>query len=296
MRHVVPLIVPLLFLAASAAGMRAEARAAWLDRVNFYRASALLPPVVEEPALSDAIREHARYMVRNDRIEHAQNRRLRGASAGGAAAAAVSNLAGSTRDDEPDWWAVDVWMQAPFHALGILDPSLSRVGFGIHRARDGRIQTAAGLDVLRGHAVSGAIRFPIVWPADGSTVPLSMHTAEYPSPLTSCDGYRAPSGLPLIVQMGGGSKVPEVFGSVVIGEAGLVEHCVFTEATYRNPSSKEQALGRAVLDARDAIVIIPRHPLRSGATYRIVLEVERERRVEWTFGVAGAVSATSASR
>ena len=36
-------------------------------------------------------------------------------------------------------------------ALGILDPALTHVGFGIHRARGGFIQTAAGLDVLVGN-------------------------------------------------------------------------------------------------------------------------------------------------
>lgn len=268
--------------------MRAENDAVWLRRVNTYRASAGLPPVVEAPALSEAVREHARYMVRHDRVEHGQDGRRRGATATGAAAAAVSNLAGSTREDEPDWWAVDLWMQAPFHALGILDPALTHVGFGIHRARGGLIQTAAGLDVLRGRGARGAAVFPIVWPGDGVSVPLTSHTAEYPSPLSSCDGYRAPSGLPLIVQTGSGDKVPEVLGSVVLDDTGPLEHCWFTESTYRNPSSEEQALGRAVLGSRDAVVIIPRQPLRNGVTYRVVLELARERRIDWSFRVAGA--------
>jgi hypothetical protein len=278
----------LLALAISAGGaVRAEKGSVWLDRVNVFRASARLPPVVEEPALSEAVREHARYMVRHGRIEHGQDRRRRGATLSGARAASVSNLAGSTRDDEPEWWAVDLWMQAPFHALGILDPALTHVGFGIHRATGGSIQTAAGLDVLRGRAARAEVTYPIVWPGDGVSVPLAVHTDEYPSPLTSCDGYRAPSGLPLIVQTGSGSKVPEVLGSLVLDDTGPLEHCWFTETTYHNPSPSEQALGRAVLASRDAVIVVPRRPLRNGSTYRVILELARERRIDWSFRVAG---------
>ena len=258
----------------------------WLDRLNFYRASAGLPPVEEEPSLSGAVLAHARYMVHHDVVEHAQNGRRKWATPEGAAAAAVSNLAGSTRDDEPASWAVDTWMQAPFHALGILDPALSRVGFGIHHARNGKIQTAAGLDVIRGRRGSaGRVRYPIVWPADGATVPLTAHLDEYPSPLTSCPGYAAPAGLPIIIQLGPGHITPEILGSVVSDGERFLEHCVFDEHTYRNRDARERALGRSILAARDAVVLIPREPLRAGASYRVVVEANR-RRIDWTFRVA----------
>lgn len=262
----------------------------WLDRLNFYRATAALPPVVEAPALSVAVAEHARYMVRHDRIEHAQRKR-RGASPEGAAAAAVSNLAGSTSPVEPDAWAVDTWMQAPFHALGILDPSLQQVGFGIHRAKDGRIQTAAGLDVIRGRMADAGrrLRYPILWPADGATVPLTAHTSEYPDPLSSCEGYEAPSGLPLIVQLGAGEGVPQVMASYVGEEGTPLDHCVFDESTYRNRSGADQQLGRRILNSRDAVVLIPRQPLRPGARYRVVLEVAGRPRMDWSFTVGSAL-------
>ena len=220
--------------------------AAWLERVNFYRATALLPPVVEEPALSATVAQHARYMVVHDVIQHSQNRRRSWATPEGAAAAAVSNLAGSLNPMEPDFWAVDVWMQAPFHAIGILDPALQHVGFGIHRARDGKkIQTAAGLDVIRGRSTRpAAIQYPVVWPADGSSVPLAAHTAEFPSPLASCPGYKAPAGLPLIVQMGPGIGVPRVTRTGIWDGVRWLEHCVFDESTYHNRDRGEEQLAR----------------------------------------------------
>ena len=274
-----------LLALAAADAPRADS-GSWLDRLNFYRASAALPPVVEEPSLSGAVLQHARYMVNHDVVEHAQNARRRWATAEGAQAAAVSNLAGSLHENETDQWAIDTWMQAPFHALGILDPSLSHVGFGIHRERNGNIQTAAGLDVIRGRRGSAAaVRYPVLWPADGATVPLVAHTDEYPSPLTSCPGYSAPTGLPLIVQLGTGGGQPEIMGSVISDGQRFLEHCVFDETSYVNRNARDQALGRSILDARDAVVLIPRHPLRAGGTYRVVIEANR-RRIDWTFRVA----------
>lgn len=290
------LVLQLLFVLAAVCLLRsplaADEAAPWLARVNFYRALASLGPVSEDIALSDAVRQHARYMVRHDRIEHGQDRRRRWSTPAGAAAAAVSNLAGSNRADEPEWWAVDTWMQAPFHALGILDPALEQVGFGIERARDGRIQTAAALDVVNGRASEPAATpaFPIVWPAEGAVVPLSAHVHETPSPLTSCRGYSAPSGLPLIVQLGTGALVPRVRGAHVVDVDARreLETCVFDESSYRNGDRAAEALGRGILAARDAVVIVPRRPLGAGRRYRVILAVEGFDRIDWEFRVAAA--------
>lgn len=289
----------LLLALAAARTPTAEPGATWLDRLNFYRATASLPPVAEEPRLSGDVLQHARYMVRHDIIEHSQNIRRRGATAAGAIAAASSNLAGSTRSDEPDTWAVDTWMQAPFHALGILDPAVTHVGFGIHRAPGGRIQTAAGLDIMRGRVATPVpVTFPILWPANGASVPLVAHQSEYPDPLSSCPGYAAPSGLPLIVQLGRGHKVPQVLGSFISDGSTPLEHCVFDESTYVNRDRAEQSLGRRILATRDAIVLIPRRPLRHGATYHVILEVAGHHRIGWSFdvGVSGSAGVPQVHR
>ena len=178
-----------LFVLATAGAPHAEPEASWLARLNLYRSMALLPPVVEDSALSRGVMQHVHYMVAHGVVTHSEDRRDSWATAEGAAAAAVSNLAGSRRATETDVWAVDLWMQAPFHALGMLDPTLRRVGFGIEHAENGRVRTAAGLDVIRGRsATSPAAAYPIVWPANGAMVPLLAHTVESPSPLTSCPG------------------------------------------------------------------------------------------------------------
>jgi hypothetical protein len=281
----------LLIIFAAVRTPAADAPATWLDRLNFYRATAALPPVTEAPSLSAPVALHARYMVMHDVIMHSEKRRHAGATAGGAEAAAVSNLAASLSADEPDAWAVDTWMQGPFHAVGILDPALTQVGFGIHREHNGRIQTAAGLDVIHGRAASApaSIIYPVVWPADGTTVPLSAGILEYPNPLTSCRGYRTPTGLPLIVQVGPGEGVPRVTGSWIFDGERSLEHCVFDERTYRNGNKGQQRLGRSILAARDAIVLIPREPLTRGRSYRAMIDVDG-RHIDWTFTVGRSAS------
>ena len=69
----------------------------WLDRVNFYRATAGLAPVQEDPTLSEAVAEPARSMVKHDEIKHTQNRRRALATPAGAEAAAASVLHSTSR-------------------------------------------------------------------------------------------------------------------------------------------------------------------------------------------------------
>ena len=279
-------IVVLVVVLGSAATPLADDKNSWLDRVNFYRATAGLPPVEEDPNLSDAVSEHARYMVKHDEIKHTQNRRRALATPAGADAAASSVLVGSGRAIESDVWAVDVLMQGPFHALGLLDPSLERVGFGIQRDGGGKIKTAAGLDVVRGRNIVGTQpTFPIVWPANGSTVPIGTSAPESPNPLAPCFEYSAPAGLPVIVQLGPGTVTPRVTASWFLNGKRALRHCVFDENTYRNGNQAEQRLGRSILDMHDAIVLVPRDPLKSGHTYRVVIDANGQR-IDWTFHVS----------
>jgi len=268
------------------AAPHAETGSAWLERLNFYRAMAALPPVTEDAALSGAVRLHARYMLAHGVVQHSEDRRQRWATPEGDAAAGVSNLAASTRATDGDEWAVDLWMQAPFHALGMLDPALRTVGFAIAHADRGKLQTAAGLDVIRGRNLTvPEAAYPIVWPANGATVPIAAHTAEYPNPLSACPGYEVPAGLPLIVQLGSGESVPVVTGSWIVDGETALEHCAFDETSYRNRDASQQQLGRRILASRNAIVLIPREPLTSGHRYRAVVEVNG-RLIDWTFKIS----------
>jgi hypothetical protein len=239
--------------------------------VNAYRALANLPGVTENPAWSDGDGKHARYMVKNDFIGHTEDPGNPWYTPEGLAAAQNGNTFVSSSTVSPDTTAIDFWMSGPFHGVGILDPGLQQVGYGSYREADGGWQMGATLDVIRGLGViSPSVSFPIEYPGDGATIGLrSYFGGEWPDPLTACPGYITPSGLPIILQIGPGNLTPSVTAHSFMQGATPLEHCIFDETNYINPDSNTQSVGRSVLNARDAIVLIPRAPLTTGATYTV---------------------------
>jgi hypothetical protein len=157
---------------------------------------------------------------------------------------------------------------------------------------------AAALNVISGLGSSppASVAFPVMWPADGLTVNLRSYTgSESPDPLASCAGYTAPSGLPIILQLGAGNAIAFGGASPVTAfsfkqGAATLESCEFDENNYQNPDSNSQNLGRAVLSTRDAIVIVPRNPLTPGATYTVSVTANSQV-YTWSFTVS--VSATA---
>jgi len=270
----------------------------WLAYVNYYRALACLPAVTENAAYSDGDRKHAKYMVKEDFIGHAESATSQYYTPEGAAAAAASNVMVTSDANAADNYAIDLWMRGPFHAVGIIDPKLQQVGFGSYREADGGYQMAAALNVISGLGSSppASVAFPVMWPADGLTVNLRSYTgSESPDPLASCAGYTAPSGLPIILQLGAGNAVAFGGASPVTAfsfkqGAATLESCEFDENNYQNPDSNSQNLGRAVLSTRDAIVIVPRNPLTPGATYTVSVTANSQV-YTWSFTVS--VSATA---
>jgi uncharacterized protein YkwD len=272
-------------LAINANSAGSSSTSDWLAYLNDYRAMASLPPVDENSNWSLGSQDHARYTVKNDVLAHEQEEGNEWYTKAGDAAAQASNIMASHNLQTSDFHAIDSWMQAPFHALGILDPALAQVGFGSYREGDGGLQMGATLDVLRGlDQVPSGIQFPIRWPSSGTTVPIGHYWGEYPDPLTSCPGYQTPTGLPIILQVGPGELTPVVDDYGFKQSDQNLESCVFNESTYTNPGSYEQALARAILAERDAIVLIPRFPLTPGATYTVSITVDGEN-YSWSFKV-----------
>ncbi|MFN8060635.1 MAG: CAP domain-containing protein [Vicinamibacterales bacterium] len=267
----------------------------WLDYVNAYRATAGLPPVTESAVWSDGDRKHAVYTVRGDVLAHAEDATSPWYTAEGNVAAQSSNVMASSAYEATDQFAVDLWMQGPFHAIGILDPRLVQVGYGsFHEAGTG-FQMSAALDVLRGRSGTAAgVSFPVYWPANGSSVPLGSYSgSESPDPLASCPGYAAPSGLPIVLQMGTGSVTPVVTASSFRDGGTPLQHCIFTESTYVNANPSTQSLARSVLNTRDAVVLVPRAPLETGRTYTASLTVNGVA-YTWSFGI-GPLKASAAT-
>jgi hypothetical protein len=254
---------------------------------------AKLPPVTENPDWSYGDWLHGRYIVKNDVLSHSEDPSNPWYTAEGSAAGESSNLAAHSANDPPDEWAIDTWMQSPFHAIGMLDPQLWQVGYGSYREADGGLQMAAGLDILRGlGSLAPGVTFPVMWPGDGTTVSLTSHWSAYPSPLTSCPDYTTPAGLPIILQLGTGELSPDVTGSSFRQGSTPLAHCVFSELTYTNPDPGQQSLGRGILNARDAVVLVPRDPLTPGAKYAASITVNGQT-YTWSFTVSGSAVAGS---
>lgn len=244
----------------------------WLPRLNYYRALAALPAATENSTWSEGGVLHSRYMVKNNTIGHTEDPANPWYTPEGLAAAQNGNVMVSSNVANPDSAAIDMWMQGPFHAIGLIDPRLESSGFGSYREADGGWQMGATLDVLRGRTGSPApSSFPVRWPAGSGAIPLAFTGGETPDPLTSCPGYTAPTGAPFLLQLGTGSVTPSVTAHTLTRDGLPVEHCLFDESSYSNPDGPMQALARSILNGRDAIVLLPRSPLVAGALYEVTI-------------------------
>jgi len=153
----------------------------------------------------------------------------------------------------------------------------------------------ATLDVLHGRAaIPSNVTFPLYFPTNGSEYWLTSYAGfESPDPLASCAGYDFPSGPPLILQLGGGSVIPNITASSFQDSGGELEHCVFDETNYMNSSSTgDESLGRQILNSRDAVIVMPKEPLIVGETYTVSLTHDTIV-YTWDFSVVSDMSVTA---
>jgi hypothetical protein len=258
---------------------RTEAGFNWLDRVNVVRAAADLPPLVEEAAWSAGSRLHSRYMVKNNYLGHDEDGSNPWFTTEGRTAAQNGSAYTNDGYDENEERGLDALLTTPFHLIGVLDPRLTRTGFGWYRENKSAFQAGATLDVSRGlAAASERVSYPIMFPGDGQTMPYSRYYGtERPDPWTGCPD-RGFEGAPIIVQL---ASVPRETSVTLTKDGQALERCVFDETTYQHPDAETQALGRAILGARHAITIMPRAPLTAG-TYRVTLTSDGET-YAWSF-------------
>ncbi len=176
---------------------------AWLAEFNLWRATAGLAALTENSTWSAGDYNHALYMVKNDLVTHYETPGTPYYTTDGDSAARNSNIYVSSSTSTTDGSAIDWWMQAPFHELGMMDPRLATTGFGSYREVKSGWDMGAAVDVLRGNSFSGGT-YPDYFPGNGSNEPLMSYGGnEFPDPLQACSGYAAPTGLPVSIQVGG---------------------------------------------------------------------------------------------
>ncbi len=260
----------------------------WLDYLNAYRAQSGLQPLAENPDWSAGEQDHAKYTVETGTLTHKE---LQGpySSVPGNTEAGYSNIMASSTPTTSDIDALDMWLEGPFHALGILDPRLSQTGFGSYRdANSGtQFKMAAGIDVLQqilqGTAsLPAGFHYPVMWPGNGATIGLTSYTGgEWPDPLAPCNSYTAPSGLPIILQLGDGSFTTQFKVGAIYQGSTQLPSCAYdsSNSTWDNNNTAQWILG-----GHDAIVLIPRDPLTPGSTYTVSITGDNTV-YTWSFAV-----------
>jgi hypothetical protein len=237
----------------------------WLDRLNAWRASTGLSNLSENSTWSAGDYNHALYMVQTGQVTHSESATYPQYTTAGDTAAQNSNIYVSSSTSTTDQQAIDWWMQAPFHAMGMMDPRLTQTGFGSYRsAASSPWQMGAAVDVLRGNSFTGG-QYPVYFPGNGSIEPLRTYGGfESPDPLLACPGYSAPSGLPIFIQVGG--NVATTAGPVhsFTGNGTPLAHCVI-DSNYAPTHSN--------LVSRGGVIVIPQQPLQTGVTYAVALTV-----------------------
>lgn len=255
----------------------------WLGQVNAYRISSGLVPVTEDPVLSAEATAAAEYMVSIGQLTHRPDPAVWTYTPAAGRSAAASNLAMTTAAEIDSSEFVDLWMAAPFHALGLLRPGWRTTGFGRYQGTpsgDDTVWTAAALDVLRGLQRTKPSQV-VVFPGAGANTHLREFNTEWPNPLTWCPGYQAPTGLPIVVML---PTTPyRTTATVVDSTTGTtLESCVLTAATAIGRDQAAQT-ARSLLTGANGIVIVPKLPLQDGHEY--VVAVNSSTNVSWTFGV-----------
>jgi uncharacterized protein YkwD len=271
----------------------------WLGPLNRYRKSAGLAPVAANSRFSHGDYLHSRYIVKNLGKQIAAQENLGAAmhfedpskpwySVEGAAAGRagdVDEMWDPQRKSSPSW-ALDNWMQSPFHRLPILNPHLHSVGYGYYC--EGAVCIASlnlNSDVDPLLSAPAPLATPIEYPPDGASIEMNSFDGEWPDPLTSCDGYSIPAGFPITIQLG--SMVNTHFTCVTLARTAptpaVLETCAFDGNSYRNPDPGAQRMMREQLTNFGAIVIMPRVPLTRG-DYTISIAAGG-RGYSWSFSV-----------
>ncbi len=271
----------------------------WLIPLNRYRTSAGLAPVPANPRFSRGDFLHSRYIVRNFGKQIAAHANLGVGmhledpskpwyTAEGKAAGLAGDVdeMWNPRGNAAPSWAIDNWMQSPFHRLPILNPHLHSVGYA-SVCENGVCIASLNLDSDVDPVLSAPapLETPIEYPPDGASINANSFDGEWPDPLSSCPGYSLPAGFPITIQLGSmvTSGISNYSLKRTTPDPVAIDACVFDGASYRNPDPGTQSMTRNQLASFGAIVMMPRTPLKPGS-YSVAIEAGGHE-YSWSFTV-----------
>jgi hypothetical protein len=250
----------------------------WLDRFNAWRANTGTSTLTENTTYSAGDVLHATYMVQTGQVTHYELTSYPQYTLAGDTAAKNSNTFVSSSTSTADVQAIDWWMGAPFHAMAMMDPRLTTTGFGSYRNAAYTWQMGAAVNVGQGMTAPG--QYPVYFPGNGSTEPLTAYSGnEFPDPTQACPGY---SGLPLFIEVG--ASVATAAGPIhtLIGNGVSLANCVIdsTNTTFA-----------PYLTWRGGVIVFPQQPLQNGVRYVVALTVNGLP-YTWSFTVGSSLIGT----
>ena len=265
----------------------------WLNEINRYRTASGLAPVTDQPAWDAGIEDHLNYLLNSwgyftgiYQNVHNENPASPYYTAAGAKEGESSDLL--LGGGYPPVYAIDQWLQAPFHAEAILRPGLTQVAFA-------NLGGYAGLDVLSGLGPAPVPPPLVLFPGPGMTTNLTAFTGELPTPIKSCGApfsslgtYEQPSGLSLIAVLPtaplDGMSATLTSPTNPSFSTALGNLCVVDENTYVSPDPIYGGTGALILKDDNAVFLMPSAPLQEGS-YTATISQPGLPDITWSFFV-----------
>lgn len=264
-----------------------QAEEAWLAHVNDFRAGLHLAPVAEDRAMTKGARKHSIYMVETGFIEHGEKADSPWRTSAGHEAGEQSNVAGGTGVPPTQEQAIDLWIEGPFHRLGLMRPDWRTTGFALESGmRDGERRWGATLNVIGGLTGSSSAKWPVVWPharRNVATSFLQFERIEWPDPVVGCPESKATEYGTIITASFGPGAAPRVESvRLRVADGDRVPVCKETAATYKKDDYTD--VGWRLLDENNTVMVLPRVILSPGTTYvgRITLKDGRVAPIRFT--------------
>ena len=259
----------------------------WLSAVNYWREAAGLAPASDQPAWDLGIQHHltyledtpASYRTGQYASAHTENPQSPYYTSDGATEGGDSDL--DLGGVQTDLAAIDEWLTAPFHAIGMLRAQLTQVAFAEDSAG------FAGLDVIQGLDYNNpAATSPILYPGPGSTTTLpAASDGESPSPLETCGWQGMRVGLPLVAlltQAPAAGLTASLSGPAALESTSNGSLCVVDQNTYHASDPVYGPTGLSILQGDKAVLLIPRTPLADG-TYSVDIKQSGQPDITWAF-------------
>lgn len=268
--------------------------AGWLETLNYYRQSSGVEPVRENLVQSEAALKHSIYLAKSDpkyfhgkyENPHTENPESPYYTKEGAGSG--TNLTSEGRESD----AIDSWMQAPLHAIGLLRDNLKTTGYAsVLNDRTGTFHT--GLDVING--LVGSKGKVITFPGNGSFVRLNKFVGEAPDPRESCGtNWKEFRGLPIFASFLN-SPPRDITGTIRTPEGKLLSQgadlCIVTEFSWAS-TDKVISYGNQIMAGDHLVIVIARLPFNPGE-HSVTLSGTGVTSLSWKFTVIPPVPKTA---